>query len=279
MHVLTISTIKDTGIYNLHDDAVQCMVKIAVTGKGGVGKTTLSGTLARMLARDGFDVVAIDADADMNLASSIGIINPPNPLTDYQDMIEERAGEKGGMFKFNPKVDDIVERFGVVGPDNVKMLVMGTIDTGGSGCMCPASSFLKAFLRHVVLKDKSAVILDMEAGIEHLGRGTTKGIDLMIVVVEPGKRSLETAERIKHLSEDIGIKHLAAVINKGKSVNLAPQLEALGISVLGEIPYDEDLVRADLEGVAPIDIGGKWVNAVEQIKDNMMQMINGFQEV
>jgi CO dehydrogenase maturation factor len=118
----------------------------------------------------------------------------------------------------------------------------------------------------------------MEAGIEHLGRGTTKGIDLMIVVVEPGKRSLETAERIKHLSEDIGIKHLAAVINKGKSVNLAPQLEALGISVLGEIPYDEDLVRADLEGVAPIDIGGKWVNAVEQIKDNMMEMINGFQE-
>ena len=124
------------------------MVKIAVTGKGGVGKTTLSGTLARMLARDGFDVVAIDADADMNLASSIGIINPPNPLTDYQDMIEERAGEKGGMFKFNPKVDDIVERFGVVGPDNVKMLVMGTIDTGGSGCMCPASSFLKAFKRY-----------------------------------------------------------------------------------------------------------------------------------
>lgn len=254
------------------------MVKIAVTGKGGVGKTTLSGTLARMLARDGFDVVAIDADADMNLASSIGISKPPNPLTDYQDMIEERAGEKGGMFKFNPKVDDIIEKFGVVGPDNVKMLVMGTIDTGGSGCMCPASSFLKAFLRHVVLKDRSAVILDMEAGIEHLGRGTTKGIDLMIIVVEPGKRSLETAERIKHLSEDIGIKHLAAVINKGKSVNLKPQLEALGIPVLGEIPYDEDLVRADLEGVAPIDMGGKWVEAVARIKDNMMQMINSFQQ-
>ncbi|WP_214044273.1 AAA family ATPase [Methanomethylovorans sp.] len=255
------------------------MVKIAVTGKGGVGKTTLSGTLARMLARDGFDVVAIDADADMNLASSIGISDPPDPLTDYQDMIEERAGEKGGMFKFNPKVDDIVDRFGVVGPDNVKMLVMGTVDTGGSGCMCPASSFLKAFLRHVVLKDTSAVILDMEAGIEHLGRGTTKGIDLMIIVVEPGRRSMETAERIKHLSEDIGVKHLAAVINKGKAVSLKPQLEALGIPVLGEIPYDEDLVLADLEGMAPIDKGGKWLVDVTLIKDNMMQMISNFKNI
>ncbi len=255
------------------------MVKIAVTGKGGVGKTTLSGTLARMMARDGYDVLAIDADADMNLASSLGIGKVPKPLTEYQELIEERAGEKEGMFKFNPKVDDIVDMFGVAGPDNVKMLVMGTIERGGSGCMCPASAFLRAFLRHSVLKDTSAVILDMEAGIEHLGRGTTRGIDLMIVVVEPGLRSIETAKRIKDLSEGIEIKNLAAVINKGTSANIRPKLEELGIPVLGEIPYDAHLVDADFNGLAPIDVGGKWVDSVSSIKDRMLELVEGFKDL
>lgn len=251
------------------------MVKIAITGKGGVGKTTISGTLARMLARDGYEVIAIDADADMNLASSLGVSNPPEPLTDYQDLIDERAGQKGGMFKFNPKVDDIVSEFGIVGPDNVKMLVMGTVERGGSGCMCPASAFLRAFLRHVVLKEKSAVILDMEAGIEHLGRGTTRGIDLMIIVVEPGMRSIETAQRIKDLSEGIEIKNLAAIINKGTSSNIKPKLEELGIPVLGEMPYDPDLMEADFSGLAPIDVGGSWIDQLTEIKKNMLEMIAG----
>ncbi|MBN2110646.1 MAG: AAA family ATPase [Methanosarcinaceae archaeon] len=254
------------------------MVKIAITGKGGVGKTTLAGTISRMFAREGYDVLAIDADADMNLASALGVKNPPPPLTDFKDLIEERAGEIGGMFKFNPKVDDIVDRFGVVGPDNVKMLVMGTVETGGSGCMCPASAFLRAFLRHVVLKDTSAVILDMEAGIEHLGRGTTRGIDLMVIVVEPGMRSIETARRIKTLSEEIDIRNLAAVINKGTSANIKPHLEKLGIPVLGEIPYDAELMEADLKGLAPIDVGGRWLDAVTEIRDNMLAMIREFKK-
>jgi CO dehydrogenase maturation factor len=250
------------------------MVKIAITGKGGVGKTTVAGTLARMLARDGYDVLAIDADADMNLASALGIKNPPRLLTDYKELIQERAGVESGIFKINPKVDDIVENFGVVGPDGVKMLVMGTIEQGGSGCMCPASAFLRAFLRHVVLKDSSAVILDMEAGIEHLGRGTTRGIDLMIIVVEPGMRSIETAERIQKLSGEIGIKYLAAVVNKGTSAQVGQHLEKLGIPLLGEIPYDAELVRADLEGLAPIDTVGGTVAAIKVIKDRILKMIS-----
>ena len=250
------------------------MVKIAITGKGGVGKTTVAGTLARMLARDGYDVLAIDADADMNLASALGIKDPLRPLTDYKELIQERAGVESGIFKINPKVDDIVENFGVVGPDGVKMLVMGTIERGGSGCMCPASAFLRAFLRHVVLKDSSALILDMEAGIEHLGRGTTRGIDLMIIVVEPGLRSLETAARIKKLSGEIGVKYLAAVVNKGTSAQVGQHLEELGIPLLGEIPYDAELVRADLEGLAPIDTGGATVAAMKVIKDRMLEMIS-----
>jgi len=251
-------------------------MKIAITGKGGVGKTTLAGTLARLLAQDGMDVLAIDADPDMNLASALGIDEPPAPLTKYEDLIDERAGGPAGMFKLNPKVDDVVELFGVVGPDGVRMLVMGTVDSGGSGCMCPASSFLRALLRHVVLKESSVVIMDMEAGIEHLGRGTTRGIDLMIVVVEPGARSLETAERIKGLGTDIGIKKFAAVINKADEEELeavGSRLEYMGIPVLGTIPYDRSLVKADLAGRSPVDEGGAAMAAIEGIKDRLVSFL------
>ena len=251
-------------------------MKIAITGKGGVGKTTLAGTLARLLARDGMDVLAIDADPDMNLASALGIDEPPLPLTDYEDMIDERAGGPAGMFKLNPKVDDVVELFGVVGPDGVRMLVMGTVDSGGSGCMCPASSFLRALLRHVVLRESSVVIMDMEAGIEHLGRGTTRGIDLMIVVVEPGARSLETAERIKRLGTDIGVNRFAAVINKAGEEELGAvgsRLEYMGIPVLGTIPYDRSLVKADLAGRSPVEEGGAAMAAIEGIKDRLVSFL------
>ncbi len=251
-------------------------MKIAITGKGGVGKTTLAGTLARLLAQDGMDVLAIDADPDMNLASALGIDEPPVPLTEYEDMIDERAGGPAGMFKLNPKVDDVVERFGVVGPDGVRMLVMGTVDSGGSGCMCPASSFLRALLRHVVLRESSVVIMDMEAGIEHLGRGTTRGIDLMIVVVEPGARSLETAERIKRLGTDIGVNKFAAVINKAGEEGLeavGSRLEDMGIPVLGTIPYDRSLVKADLAGRSPVEEGGAAMAAIEGIKDRLISFL------
>ncbi len=222
-----------------------------------------------MLARDGYEVLAIDADPDMNLASSLGVENPPRPLAEYKDLIRERAGEEFGAFVYNPKVDDIAGKFGVTGPDGVRMLVMGTVDRGGSGCMCPASAFLRALLRHLMLKDKSAVILDMEAGIEHLGRGTTRGMDLMIIVVEPGARSLETAERIKRLSSEIGVTNLLAVVNKGGSEKVVQKLGELGIPVLGEIPFDTKLMNADLEKQAPIEVGGEAVESIARIKEKL----------
>ena len=238
-----------------------------------MGKTTLAGTLARLMAKDGMDVLAIDADPDMNLASALGIDNPPLPLTEYKELIDERAGGPDGMFKLNPKVDDVVERFGAVGPDGVRMLVMGTVERGGSGCMCPASSFLRALLRHVVFKETSVVIMDMEAGIEHLGRGTTKGIDLMIVVVEPGKRSLETAERIKRLGTELGIGKFAAVINKVREEDIGvveSRLDELGIPVLGILPYDSSMVETDLAGRSPVEEGGAAVKGIEGIKDRLL---------
>jgi CO dehydrogenase maturation factor len=247
------------------------MIKIAISGKGGVGKTTLSGTLARLLARKGYQVLAIDADPSMNLASALGIKNPPKPLTEFTELIDERAGGPAGVFKLNPRVDDIVDKFGVTGPDNVKLLVLGTVERGGSGCMCPASSFLKALLRHVLLKTNSVVILDMEAGVEHLGRGTTRGIDIMLIVVEPGARSIETAGRIVELARQIDIRKFGAVINKagGEAKDIEDKLKGYGIEVFGIIPYDTSLVQADMENIAPIDKGGAAVEAIKNIRDKV----------
>lgn len=251
------------------------MIKIAISGKGGVGKTTLSGTLARLFARKGYDVLAIDADPSMNLASALGIKNPPKPLTEFKELIDERAGGPAGVFKLNPKVDDIAEKFGVTGPDNVKLLVMGTIERGGSGCMCPASSFLKALMRHVILKLNSVVILDMEAGVEHLGRGTTKGIDYMLIVVEPGARSIETAGRIVELARQIDIHKFAAVINKagGEVEDIKDKLKEYDIPVIGVIPFDSALVQADMDNIAPIDTSGP---AILAIKDIFEKLTEGF---
>ncbi|KCZ71153.1 CO dehydrogenase maturation factor [Candidatus Methanoperedens nitroreducens] len=248
------------------------MVKIAISGKGGVGKTTISGTLARILAREGYDVLAIDADPSMNLASALGVKKLPEPLTELKELIDERAGA-GGIFKLNPKVDDIVERFGVTGPDNVKLLVLGTIERGGSGCMCPASSFLKALLRHVILKTNSVVILDMEAGVEHLGRGTTKGIDIMLIVVEPGARSIETAGRIAELARHIDIRRFGAIINKavGDVKEIEGKLNGYGIAVTGVIPYDTALIQADMDNIAPIDKGGAAIEAMRDIWEKILK--------
>lgn len=249
------------------------MIKIAISGKGGVGKTTLSGTLARLFARKGYDVLAIDADPSMNLASALGIKNPPRPLTEYKELIDERAGGPAGVFKLNPKVDDIVDKFGVTGPDNVKLLVVGTVERGGSGCMCPASSFLKALMRHVILKLNSVVILDMEAGVEHLGRGTTKGIDYMIIVVEPGARSIETAGRIAELGRQIGIDKFGIVINKAGNevevLDIEEKLKVFDLPVIGSIPFDNDLIRADLDNISPIERNGTAISSIITIFEKL----------
>jgi CO dehydrogenase maturation factor len=251
------------------------MFKIAITGKGGVGKTTIAGILSRLLARDGYEVLAIDADPSMNLASTIGIRNQPRPLTEYRELIEERAGSQEGFFRINPKVSDIVEKFSALGPDSVRLLVLGTIEKGGEGCMCLASAFLRALLRYIFLKEKSLVVLDMEAGIEHLGRGTTRGIDLMVIVVEPGSRSLETAERILKLGRDIGIKNFAYILNKARGEVLESRLRELGVPLIAIVPYDEALIQADIGNIPPIEAEGKYGETMSRLKDKIVSLIQG----
>jgi len=245
-------------------------LKIAVAGKGGVGKTTIAGTLARLFARDGYNVIAVDADPAMNLKFALGIKENPTPVSELKDLIFERTGAYtgAGIYKLNPKVDDIIEGYGAKGPDGVTLLVMGTIKKGGSGCSCPENAFLRSLLRHILFK-KDMVIMDMEAGIEHLGRGNAKGIDLMLTVVEPGMRSVETVGRIKKLGEDIGINNITAVMNKVTDSKMVKKVEIklaeMNIPLLEIIPYEQSLIKADMEGKAPLDIGGK-PEAVEHIK-------------
>ncbi|MDD1756470.1 MAG: AAA family ATPase [Methanomassiliicoccales archaeon] len=244
-------------------------LKIAVSGKGGVGKTTVVALLARMLARDGVKVLVVDADPSPSLAVAVGIPRKDRermkPLSTMLDLIEERTGVKpgsgyGGMFKMNPEVGDLTESLSVEGPDKVEVLVLGTIQKGGNGCYCPESTLLRRVMDHLLLEEDEVVFMDMEAGLEHLGRGTARSVDAMLIVVEPGARSLETAASIKRLAEDLKIKKLVAVSNKiaspEESQVVSAKLREMGLEQLGEIPRNDNLVKADLEGVAVFDAKG-----------------------
>jgi CO dehydrogenase maturation factor len=228
-------------------------VKLAVTGKGGVGKTTVAASLARALRGVGERVVAVDADPDANLAGTLGYRGPQiTPLVRLKALVEERVGGGegwGGFLRMNPKVDDIPEQLGIL-VDGVRVLVMGTIEPGRRGCACPENVLLREVLSHLVLSSREHVVVDMEAGIEHLGRGTAQGVDLMLAVVEPGWASLETARRVAALARDLGIPRLMALANKvRREEDVAFVREGLGaIGLLGSLPYDDGLEREARSG-------------------------------
>jgi len=249
-------------------------MKVAVSGKGGVGKTTLAGVMARVLAGRGHKILAIDADPDANLASAIGVSQEElakiKPLAQMKDLIEERTGAQkgsyGAYFKLNPQVEDLPDRFSV-SKDGVKLMVLGTIPQGGGGCFCPENVVLKSLLAHVFIERDEYLIVDMEAGLEHLGRGTTAYMDALIVVVEPGRRSFQTARQVKSLADDLGIKRVCVVGNKVTGADdLAMMRENLsGFSFLGAISYNEKIIEADKRGVSPYDIDSKIRSEVEAI--------------
>ncbi len=251
-------------------------MKIAVTGKGGVGKSTVSGLFARTLRDKGQKVIAIDADPDMNLGSILGV--PPEvkitPIIDLKDVIAERTetkvNEPAPFFKMNPKVDDIPETYWY-DHEGIKVLTMGTTNLGGGGCACPQNAFLKTLLSYLVISRDEAVILDMEAGIEHLGRGTALGVDHMFVVIEPSITSLDTAKRIRKLSEDIGIKRLRIVANKIQSEEDKDFIRknADGIEIAGFIGYYDDIRKINRGIYTALTINGKILTEIEQILDNI----------
>ena len=247
-------------------------MKIAISGKGGVGKTLLSAMLSRVFAESGYSVIAIDADPDANLAATLGFPNPEKitPISEMSDLIEERTGVKPGQtapyFRLNPKVDDIPEKYALK-QDGIKLMRMGRIKKGGSGCYCPENALLKALLTHLLVARNEVVILDMEAGIEHLGRGTASMVDKLIVVVEPGRRSIETALNIKELAAEIGLRNIAVVGNKVRTQSDREFLISSlpGFEFLGFIPYDQAIVDADLASLPILDASQDVKAAVREI--------------
>jgi CO dehydrogenase maturation factor len=229
------------------------VTKVALTGKGGVGKTTVAASLARALRDLGREVIAVDADPDTNLAGCLGYRGRELvPLTQWKTLVTERVGGGegwGGFLRMNPRVDDIPEQCGVM-IDGIRVLVMGTIDRGNRGCACPESVLLRQVLAHLVLDADQDVVVDMEAGIEHLGRATAEGVDSMLVVVEPGWAALQTAGRVARLAKDLGIRELAAIANRVASdAQLAEVRTGLGeLPLVGSLPFDPELEREARSG-------------------------------
>ena len=252
--------------------------KIAIGGKGGVGKTTVCALLAELLSDDGFDVLAIDADSDPNLAAALGISSEetPVPLIDMKDLIKERTGAEPGSigqyFKMNPDISDLPARY-CVEAGGVKLLSLGGIENAGSGCACPEGAFLKSLLGYSLLHSNEVVLVDLAAGLEFMGRACVRGIDAMIVVVEPGARSIETAMNIAKMSTQLGIPHIGAFINK---VTDDAQVEAVrsqlgDIKVLGSYGYDASVQASDLTRSAVMDASDELVNELKKTKETMME--------
>ncbi len=253
-------------------------MKLAITGKGGVGKTTLTALLAYLFATDGRRVLAVDADPDANLGNALGVredeLAKIVPIKDMEDLIYERTGARpgtmGGWFALNPKVDDIPENCALQVRENIKLLVMGGITSGGGGCACPENALLRELLRHLVVDRDETVLVDMEAGLEHVGRGTARSVDAFVVVIEPGRRSFQTAHAIVRLARDLGVKRVLAVANKVREDQVEAVRQGVGdLEFLGYLPYDPCAVHADLGGEAAFTACPALLNAARGIKDRL----------
>ncbi len=252
------------------------MAKIAVSGKGGVGKTMFCSLLAYILAEQGHAVYAIDADPSPTLAQALGfpreLAQKLVPIAAMADLIEERTGVRpgqfGAYFRMNPRVDDIPERFSVC-HRGIRLMQMGTVRGPGAGCVCPENTMLRALATHLLLRQEETVVLDMVAGLEHLGRGTARAVDVMYIVVEPGRRSLDVALDIAALARGLGIPRLWAVGNKVRGErDLALMERELGeLRLAGWLPYDERVIEADINGQAVYDVAPDMAARVRAIAE------------
>ena len=249
-------------------------MKVAITGKGGVGKTTLASTLARLYADEGRTVLAVDVDPDANLGLALGLeqaeVDSIVPISKMRTLVEERTGanEANKFFKLNPYVADIPEKY-ARDINGVKLLVMGTVDVGGSGCVCPEHVMIKAVLSNLTYRKNDVVIMDMEAGLEHLGRGTAMNMDQFLVVIEPGSRSVQTYRNVKRLANDLGVKRVRVVANKIRDERDEAFIrDAIPAEdFLGFIHYNPQIMDADRNGKSPYDFSPAAIDEIRKIKE------------
>ncbi len=258
-------------------------MKIAITGKGGVGKTTLASLLSHLFAAEGKKVIAVDADPDANLASALGIPRDKaekiRPISDMAELIEERTGAKpgsmGGIFKLNPRVDDLPEGIGYH-LNGITLLIMGKSKAAASGCYCPENVLLRRLLKHLVIERSEVVIVDMEAGIEHLTRGTAESVDAFIVVVEPGQRSMQTAKTVREMAKGLGVKKVFIVANKVRGPeDLNFIKDNIGdMELIGSIRFNHSIMEADIKGSSPYNCSPETVSEVKDLKEKIERNIN-----
>ena len=249
-------------------------MKIAITGKGGVGKTTISSLFCRIFAAQNKQVLCIDADPDENLALALGfpdhIAENIQPISKMKDIIEQRTGTTlggfGKMFKLNPKVDDFVDKFSKT-HNNISILKIGTVPKGGSGCYCPENVILKKLISHLILEKDDTLIIDMEAGLEHFSRGVTGGVDAFIVVVEPGIRSIKTYYKIKEMAADLDVKTVFTIANKVRNDDDLKYIKNLVDEkfLLGSLSYNNNVIESDRKNLSPYDNASQSVDEVQKL--------------
>ncbi len=257
-------------------------MKIAVSGKGGVGKTFVAGVLADFFAKKGFKVLAIDADPSPNLALTLGIplgeANKIVPVSENSQLLESKTRTNyEGVYRLSFTVDDIVEKFGVKSPYGMNLLVMGTVRSAGAGCTCPANAVIRALLRHLIVERDEVVVMDMEAGVEHMGRGTAKHVDTMLIVADSSLKSLETAKKIYRLATEAGIKKAFMVGNKVRDSSEGEMIQRFAaknkISILALVPHDETILKADREGETPLKYteDSKGIAIIQKIGEKLLE--------
>jgi CO dehydrogenase maturation factor len=257
-------------------------MKLAISGKGGVGKSTLAAALALLNARQGGRVLAVDADPDANLAAALGIPEKQQqgivPISQQVALIEERTGAKvkqyGQVFKLNPDVSDIADNY-AYNHNGVALMVLGAVEQGGSGCACPENVLIRALVMDLVLYKDDALIMDMEAGVEHLGRSTAKGVDTMLIVVEPGQRSIDCANRVMRMSKEIGLERFEIIANKVETADDETFIRQAfpGHDLFGIIPYSSSIRRNDRDGLSVLhNIDDKLSTIYEEILNKLKRI-------
>lgn len=266
--------------------------KIAIGGKGGVGKTTVCAILAQLLAQDGLEVIAVDADPDTNLCNAFGVPfeKSPTPLIKMKSLIGERTGTgreaTGAYFKLNPEVSDLPDEYSIdvgslladkneLAGGNLKLLVLGGITRAGTGCACSEGTFLKALLSHTILRRQEVILVDLDAGVECMGRASIQGIDILITVVEPGSRSIETALNITQMAKQLGVKHIAAILNKVTNAHQFNDVKSQlkDITILADISYSNQIQQADLQRKSAYQACPELVEKLREAKSAITDMI------